>query len=282
MRVCVSGIPPSGGSGGRDFLGRIAVAKRQAARARFGPPVWAAVDEGTPRAASGAPPTPFMEALRRGPGVIAEIKRRSPSRGELRPGLDVAALARAYRDAGASAVSVLTEGEHFGGSLEDLAVAREASGLPVLRKDFLVHPAEVRESREAGADALLLIVRILEDRELRSLLADTLAQGMEALVEVHDEAELARALAAGARVVGVNNRDLQTLRTDLAIGSRLLTRIGAGRVAVVESGLRRGGEVRRFRSEGARGFLIGESLMLAQDPGAKLREFVEAAREAEQ
>jgi indole-3-glycerol phosphate synthase len=219
----------------------------------------------------------FAAALSR-PGrvnVIAEHKRRSPSRGALREDLAPADVARRYEAAGAAALSVLTEGPHFGGSLEHLVEAREATGLPVLRKDFVVDPWQVWESRAAGADALLLIVAALDDAELRGLLAATREAGAEALVEVHDAAELGRALAAGARIVGVNNRDLRTLRVTLETALSLVEEIPEDVVAVAESGIRSAADARRLRDAGFDALLVGEHLMTAEDPGRALRSLVE-------
>jgi indole-3-glycerol phosphate synthase len=223
------------------------------------------------------PARPFAAALSR-PGrvnVIAEHKRRSPSRGALREDLAPADVARRYEAAGAAALSVLTEGPHFGGSLEHLVEAREATGLPVLRKDFVVDPWQVWESRAAGADALLLIVAALDDAELRGLLAATRETGAEALVEVHDAAELGRALAAGALIVGVNNRDLRTLRVTLETALSLVEAIPEDVVAVAESGIRSAADARRLRDAGFDALLVGEHLMTAEDPGRALRSLVE-------
>ena len=217
------------------------------------------------------PPRPFAAALSR-PGrvnVIAEHKRRSPSRGAIREDLAPADVARRYEAAGAAALSVLTEGPHFGGSLEHLVRARLATALPVLRKDFVVDPWQVWESRAAGADAVLLIVAALADAELRALLAAARAAGTEALVEVHDAVELDRALAAGARVVGVNNRDLRTLQVTLETALSLAEAIPEDVVAVAESGIRSGADARRLRGAGFDALLVGEHLMAAEDPGRR-------------
>jgi len=223
---------------------------------------------------------PFAEALQRpGVNVIAEFKRRSPSRGVLRADLTPDATARAYEAAGAAALSVLTEQDYFGGSLEDLKEARIATrSLPALRKDFVVDVYQVWEARAAGADAVLLIAAALGDGELRTLLAEAHAARVEALVEVHDQAELERALAAEAKLVGVNNRDLKTLEVRLETSLSLAPSIPDGVVAVAESGIREPAELRRLRDAGYDAFLVGEHLMAAPDPGAALRALIEGAR----
>jgi indole-3-glycerol phosphate synthase len=232
-------------------------------------------------AADEAPPVrPFGAALAR-PGrisVIAEHKRRSPSRGVIREDLTPEDVARSYEAAGAAALSVLTDEPFFGGRLEHLVAAREATALPALRKDFIVDPWQVWEARAAGADALLLIVAALEDDALGALLAVAGEAGLDALVEVHARDELDRALAAGARIVGVNNRDLKTLEVSLETALSLATAIPEGVVTVAESGIRTGGDIRRLREAGFDAFLIGERLMGAPDPGQALRSLLEEAR----
>lgn len=215
-------------------------------------------------------PRPFEAALRREGevAVIAEVKRRSPSAGWIRPGARVEEVARAYAAAGAAALSVLTDGEHFGGSLDDLRAARGTVALPVLRKDFIVDAVQVWEARAAGADAVLLIVRILEDAALGELHALASGLGMGVLVEAHTAAEVERALEAGARVVGVNARDLSTFRTDLGVALELAERIPAGRVRVAESGIRTAEDVERLGAAGVHAVLVGESLMRAPDVAA--------------
>lgn len=230
-------------------------------------------------ASPGPPRRPFREALRRpGVNVIAEFKRRSPSRGAIREDLTPEAAARAYERGGAAALSILTEEEFFGGSLQDLHAAREAAGLPVLRKDFVIDAYQVWEARAAGADAVLLIVAALGDGEIRSLLAEARAARLEALVEVHDEAELDRALLAEARLVGVNNRDLRTLEVRLETSLALAPHIPDEVVAVAESGLRTGADVKRLRDAGYDGFLVGEHLMAAPEPEAALRTLIAEAQ----
>ncbi len=205
--------------------------------------------------------------------VIAEVKRRSPSRGALRPRLDPAGLARDYEAAGAFAVSVITEPDFFGGSLGDLAAARTAVDLPLLRKDFVVDPYQVWEARAAGADLVLLIVAVLGDRTAEYV-ALCRAAGVEPLVEVHDGAEFDAAVAAGARLVGVNNRDLRTFRVDLGTTCRLAPRAPDGVVVVSESGLAGPADLDDLEARGARVFLVGEALVTAPDPAAALRTLV--------
>ncbi len=223
----------------------------------------------------------FIAAVRGGT-VIAEMKRRSPSGGALRADLDAAAVARGYADAGAAGLSVLTDGPDFGGSLDDLVAARGAVGIPVLRKDFTVDPVQVAEARVAGADAVLLIAAVLNDETLAACLDAARRSGVDALVEVHDEPEAVRAVDAGARCIGVNNRDLRTLRTDLATFARVRRLIPRDVVIVAESGVRSDGDVRRLVGEGADGVLVGEVLMRSEDPGAACAALVRAAREAAQ
>ncbi len=204
--------------------------------------------------------------------VIAEFKRASPSKGEIRAGASVAETVRAYERGGAAALSVLTEEDFFRGSLADLREAKASTRLPVLRKDFVFEPYQVFESAAAGADALLLIVAALDDETLVRLLRLTEEElGMDALVEVHTADELDRALEAGTRVVGVNNRDLRTFEVSLQTSIELAARAPAGTLLVSESGLRGAGDVDRLRSQGFRAFLVGETLMRAEDPEAALR-----------
>ena len=215
-------------------------------------------------AASAAGPPRGFDAALRAPGsvsVIAEFKRRSPSEGDINPYADVAEVARAYERGGAAAISVLTDGPYFGGELGDLRRAREASGLPLLRKDFLIDPLQLYESRAAGADAVLLIVKALSDGLLRELREGAADLGMSALVEAHDEAEIERALGAGARIVGVNARDLQTFEVDLESSLSWIERIPADVNAVAESGVRGGEDVERAGRAGADAVLVGGWLM---------------------
>jgi indole-3-glycerol phosphate synthase len=222
------------------------------------------------------PPTRgFRRALRAGAhhgiAVIAEVKRRSPSKGELAPELDPARLARQYAEGGASCLSVLTDHAFFGGSAEDLQAARAAAGLPVLRKDFTVSLADVYDARLMGADCLLLIVAALSGTELGELHAAAVGVGLDVLVEVHDEAELDRALSVGATLVGVNQRDLFTFEVDTDRAVRLAEVIPEGVVKVAESGIRGGDDARRLRDAGYDALLVGESLVVAPDPTEALQ-----------
>ncbi|MBX6378942.1 MAG: indole-3-glycerol phosphate synthase TrpC, partial [Clostridia bacterium] len=207
----------------------------------------------------------------RWPRVIAEVKRASPSAGSIRPDAEPASVARTYEEAGAAAVSVLTDRVYFQGSPEDLAAVRSAVRLPVLRKDFIVDEGQLFEARLLGADSVLLIATVLDRRELARLLGLARDLGLGALVEVHDEAELERAVAVGADVVGVNNRDLRTFVTDLATAERLGPLVPRDLVWVAESGLRTRADVARMADAGAHAVLVGEALMRAADAGALLR-----------
>ncbi len=231
----------------------------------------------TNRARVGSKPHAFARALDdpNKINIIAEFKRRSPSKGEIRADADPLSTARTYESAGAAAVSVLTEEDYFGGSLDDLRSIRRAMSLPVLRKDFIFDEYQVYESGAAGADALLLIVAALDDEtlvNLRRLTEDEL--GMDALVEVHSADEMKRAAACGARVIGVNNRDLQTFDVSLETSVQLTALAPKGAVLISESGIGSASDVARLRTLGYRGFLIGESLMRADDPEEALRAFL--------
>ena len=220
----------------------------------------------------------FEAALRPGPGqrvrLIAEVKRASPSQGVIKDDLDPAAQARAYAEAGAAAVSVLTDERYFRGSLDDLVAVRRQISVPVLRKDFVVDEYQLWESRAAGADAILLIVAALDPSALGDLLQAVKGVGLAALVEVHTAPELEQALGAGAPVIGVNNRDLQTLATTLEPSLSLLPRIPPGAVAVSKSGIFTAADVRRLVAAGAHAVLVGESLLKAPDVRAKVRELL--------
>lgn len=234
------------------------------------------------RAAAMPPTRGFEAALRAGAAgtggvaVIAEIKRRSPSKGTLAPDLDPAALARAYERGGATCLSVLTDGEHFGAEPADLVLARAAVGLPVLRKDFTVGPADVADARLMAADACLLIVAALADSELVSLLRLCHDLGLDALVECHDEDEVERALAAGATLVGVNQRDLSTFAVDTARAERLAELLPDGVVRVAESGIGGPDACARLAAAGYHAVLVGEHLVRAPDTVAALRALVGA------
>jgi len=233
------------------------------------------------RRALAAPPRAgrFAAALGRRDrfNVIAECKRRSPSRGVLRADYDPVAIAAGYVAAGAAAISVLTEPTFFDGSLDHLAAVRRAVDVPLLRKDFVVSEYQLLEARAAGADAVLLIVAALAQADLRRLSARAGELGLDVLVEVHDAAELDRALAAGATAIGVNNRNLRTLSVDVQASEALIARMPRGVIAVSESGLRSAGDLRRLASLGYRAFLIGERFMTTDDPGAELRRLLDAS-----
>ena len=213
----------------------------------------------------------FVGALRaKKPAVIAEIKRASPSKGLLRAHFDPAAIARSYEQAGAACLSVLTDREFFQGSGEDLIKARAACALPALRKDFLIDPYQAFEARALGADCVLLIVACLEDAQLRALEKMAHGLGMAVLVEVHDAAELERALALKTPLIGINNRNLRTFETRLETTLELLPRVPSGRVVITESGILSTADVRRMREHGVEAFLVGEAFMRADDPGKAL------------
>jgi indole-3-glycerol phosphate synthase len=220
------------------------------------------------------PGRPFRGALVRpgpaGANVIAEFKRASPSRGPISPEADPARVAAGYATAGAAVLSVLTDRDFFHGSDQDLQRVREVAALPVLRKDFVISEYQLLEARVMGADAVLLIARILSPVQLREYLALSAELGLDALVEVHDEAELALAAEAGAMLVGINSRDLDTFHTDLAVVERLALRLGPGQTAVAESGIRTAADLVRLKEVGIHNFLIGETLMASPDPGAAL------------
>jgi indole-3-glycerol phosphate synthase len=220
-----------------------------------------------------APTRGFARALREGPRprVIAEFKRASPSKGSIRADAVPAQIARAYEQAGASALSVLTDRDFFQGCLDDLRSARSACRLPVLRKDFTIDALQIAEARAAGADAILLIVAALDDRGLHGLLGEARGLGLDVLVEVHDRAELERARAAGAELIGINNRDLRTFHTDLSV-TRGLIPFAPGCTLVSESGLDEAAVLSELESLGVDAFLVGEALMRQPDPGKALRE----------
>jgi indole-3-glycerol phosphate synthase len=220
------------------------------------------------------PPLDFATALV-GDGVrlIAEVKKASPSKGVLHADLDPARLADTYASAGAAAISILTESRYFQGSLENLAAIRaRLPNIPLLRKDFILKPYQVFESRARGADALLLITAVLDDAGLEELLSLSHDLGMPCLVEVHNEAELKRALACPARIIGINNRNLKTMSVDLAVTRRLRPLIPPDRIVVSESGIKGPGDIRKLREWGVDAVLIGEALATAGDVTAKIKE----------
>ncbi|MFN8627113.1 MAG: indole-3-glycerol phosphate synthase TrpC [Candidatus Binatia bacterium] len=206
--------------------------------------------------------------------IVAEVKKASPSKGVIRADFDPVGIALSYAAHGAAAISVLTEERYFQGHLEYLAAIRAAVPLPLLRKDFLFDPYQLVEARAYGADAVLLIVAILPDPLLRDLLALANQLELSALVEVHDRAELGRAIACGARLLGINNRDLRTFRTSLATSEELAPLVPPGTLAIAESGIEHGADIERLERIGVRAFLIGETCMRAVDPGIKLAELL--------
>ncbi len=250
-----------------DVLERILAEKRQAVAAAKSERPLASVE----RAARDAPPPRgFIGALERklaagGYGLIAEIKRASPSRGLIRADFDPPALARAYEAGGAACLSVLTDAPYFQGSPEHLAAARDAVALPVLRKDFMVDPYQVAEARAMGADCILLILAALGDAEAQALEDAAAAWQMDVLIEVHDRDELARAARLRSRLIGINNRNLKSLRVDLAVTEELARGLPPGRLLVSESGLETARDLARMARVGARCFLVGEALMRHAD-----------------
>ena len=253
-----------------DILKRICSVKREEIRAlkqRGGEPLLEMV-------AAQGPPRRFRDALMQ-PGrvsLIAEVKRMSPSAGVIREEFDAAQMAGAYARGGARCISVLTDRQFFGGSLEDMSRVRSAVELPVLRKDFILDEMQLLEARAWGADCVLLIVAALQGQMLASLLQKCRRLGMDALVEIHDESELAAALKAGADLVGVNNRDLRTFQVDLSVSQRLARLIPDGVAKVSESGIRGREDVERAMSWGYDAILVGELLMRQEDPAAAARE----------
>ena len=205
------------------------------------------------------------------PAVIAEIKRASPSKGILATDCHPPALARAYQQGGAAALSVLTDEKHFHGNLSDLESARSAVELPALRKDFTIDPYHVHQAAAHGADAILLIAAILSERQMRDFRELAEHYGMSALVEVHDDEELKPALASGARIIGVNNRDLRTFQVDLGVSLRLAGKIPGGVIKVAESGIHTAADVRQLRAAGYNSLLVGEHLMRSGDPAHALQ-----------
>ena len=233
------------------------------------------VDRSMPR------PPSFASHLRRSDGglaVIAEIKRRSPSAGDIKAGASSLDQAKRYQAAGADALSILTDEKYFGGSLVDLRgvtawFRTQPAARPCLRKDFMLHPLQVLQARESGASAILIIVRALVDEEIKTLAAAAQAAGLDALFEIHNEPDLARALAHGATLIGVNNRDLAVFRTDLALSERLIPQFPRHVTAISESGISTGADAARVRVAGAHAILVGEALMKAADPVALVAAF---------
>lgn len=254
------------------YLDRI-VAAHRACAARDERPLAMLAAAAAAVSASASAVRGFRSALASATGlaVIAEVKRRSPSKGDLNIDLDPGALARAYADGGAACLSVLTDTEFFGGSPADLAAARAAVSLPVLRKDFTVCERDVYDARIMGADCVLLIVAALSDDELRTLHALAVELGLDVLVETHDEAELERALAVGATLIGVNQRDLVTFQVDHDRAARLAALMPSDVVAVAESGVRGASDARRLEACGYRAILVGETLVTSGDPAGAVQ-----------
>jgi indole-3-glycerol phosphate synthase len=233
-----------------------------------------------------ATPHPLLRALESNSAqinIIAEFKRRSPSAGTIRNDLSASEVAACYERGGACAISVLTDEENFGGSILDLAAIRAITDLPLLRKDFIIDEIQIYEAAAVGADAVLLIVAALDDAALTTLRATAENElGLDAVVEAHTSEELYRAMRAGARIIGVNNRDLRTFSTSLQTSERLIAEAPTDRVMISESGLQNSKSLRHLHALGFRGFLIGEALMRAPDPEAALRNFISGAEENEE
>ena len=233
-----------------------------------------------------ATPHPLLRALESNSGgvnIIAEFKRRSPSAGSIRNDLSATDVATRYASAGACAISVLTDEQYFGGSILDLAAIRATTALPLLRKDFIIGEIQIYEAALAGADAVLLIAAALDDGALARLRATAEDElGLDAVVEVHTSGEMRRAVSAGARIIGVNNRDLLTFRTSLETSERLIAEAPRDRIMISESGLQNPKSLRHLQVLGFRGFLVGEALMRASDPEAALRNFIAGTEDEEE
>jgi indole-3-glycerol phosphate synthase len=273
-----SALPPYSLTGMSDKLTEIMAWKRQ----EIAPRLHAVTEDDLAKLNASLPrPPSFAAALHRADGklgVIAEIKRRSPSAGAIREDISAPEQALRYQAAAASALSVLTDEKYFGGSLEDLRAVTEQfrskpPALPCLRKDFMVHPLQIAEAREAGASAILLIVRALTDDEIEILFAHAQAAGLDSLFEIHDERELERALGHGAKIIGVNNRDLAIFKTDLALSERLIPKFPRAIIAVSESGIFNGADAARVHHAGAHAVLVGEALMKAPSPADLIADF---------
>jgi indole-3-glycerol phosphate synthase len=261
-----------------DKLTEIMAWKRQEVASLLRP---VSLDELSRLNASLPKPPSFAAALKRPDGklgVISEIKRRSPSAGAIKEGISATEQALRYQAAGASALSVLTDTKFFGGTLDDLRgvtqlFREKPPAVPCLRKDFMVHPIQVVQAREAGASAILIIVRALTDDDIATLFSAATAAGLDALFEIHNEAELDRSVRHGAKIIGVNNRDLAIFKTDLGLSERLIPKFPRDVIAVSESGIFTGADAARVKACGAHAILVGEALMKAPDPAALIAEF---------
>jgi indole-3-glycerol phosphate synthase len=265
-------------TGTPDLLGTIVAATRRIVEVRREREPLSVLE---PRALAHAPSGTTFEGALGAEGrvnVIAECKRRSPSKGVLAVHYDPAAIAQRYEEGGAAAISVLTEPTFFDGALDHLEAVRRAVAVPLLRKDFVVDEYQLFEARAAGADAILLIVAALDQGDLVRLQARAWELGLAALVEVHDEVELTRAIDSGARLIGVNNRNLRTLQVDVDASYRLAARIPKGVTGVSESGLRSREDLERLTAAGYRAFLVGERFMTDPDPARALRELIGTGR----
>lgn len=254
------------------FLQKILETKREEIQERK---VLLPLSELKRRLAESPPPLDFDGAIRsRDRALVAEVKRSSPSRGRIREDFDPVAIARIYAEGGAAAVSVLTESRFFEGRDSFLRDIRQNVNLPLLRKDFIIDPYQIYETRFLGGDALLLITRALDDGRLKEFIRLSSELGLASLVEIHDEADLEKALSSGAGIIGINNRDLSTFATDLEVSLRLAPLVPQGRTVISESGIRSRSDIQRLESAGIHAFLVGETLMREKDIGRKMKELL--------